>query len=264
MARLSSASRSLREKAERLRSLHSSGLLVLPNVWDVASAQSVRRAGFPVIATSSGAVAASLGHTDDDSMPVDDAFGVVARIARHVDLPVTADVEAGYQLSSDELVQRLLAAGAVGCNLEDTDHHGLGGLVPVEVQASRVAEVRDAADRAGIPIVVNARVDAFRTTDVFAADVLPSAVERGRAYVQAGADCVYPIRLSDAALIGHFVEAVRAPVNILASGEAPSLRELHRLGVARASLAGGLFRDLMTGLAARLRDIRDEVEMLDR
>jgi hypothetical protein len=98
--------------------------LVLPNAWNVASARSVVNAGFPVVATSSGAIAATLGYEDNDSMPVDEAFGVIARITRSVSVPVTADLEAGYGLSPTDLVERLLDAGAVGCNLEDTDHHG--------------------------------------------------------------------------------------------------------------------------------------------
>lgn len=120
----------LGERATALRGLHAGPRpLVLPNAWHVASARLVVKAGFPVVATSSGAVGASLGYEDTDSMPTDEAFGVVARIARSVPVPVTADLEAGYGLSPAELVRRLFDAGAVGCNLEDTDHHGGGGLV---------------------------------------------------------------------------------------------------------------------------------------
>src|SRR4029450_2681293 len=101
--------------------------LVPPHPWDVASARLVARDGFPVVATSSGAIAASLGYEDNDSMPVDEAFGVIARITRRVSVPVTADVEAGYRLSPEDMVERLLDPGAVGCNLEDTDHQGPSG-----------------------------------------------------------------------------------------------------------------------------------------
>jgi 2-methylisocitrate lyase-like PEP mutase family enzyme len=111
--------------------------LVLPNAWDVASARLVVKAGFPVVATSSGAIAATLGYEDNDSMRVDEAFGVIARIARSVPVPVTADVEAGYRLSPEDLVERLLDAGAVGCNLEGTDHHGGARLVDAFLIAPR-------------------------------------------------------------------------------------------------------------------------------
>src|SRR5918997_1044280 len=108
----------LAEKAALLRLLHhETRPLVLPNAWDVASAQLVEQAGFPVVATSSGAIASSLGYEDNNSMPVDEAFGAVSRIARNVSLPVTADLEAGYHLSPAEFVVRILDAGAVGCNV---------------------------------------------------------------------------------------------------------------------------------------------------
>src|SRR5437764_15300934 len=135
----------LTQHAQTLRALHrGSRPLLLPNVWDVASAQAVARAGFPVIATSSHAVAASLGFPDSDVMPADAAFDAVARIASSVHLPVTADLDAGYGLPAADFVQRLLDAGAVGCNLEDTDHHGADVLVPVETQVERLQGVRRA------------------------------------------------------------------------------------------------------------------------
>jgi 2-methylisocitrate lyase-like PEP mutase family enzyme len=150
-------------RADALRRLHT-GLrpLILPNAWDAASARLVVRGGFPVVATSSGAVAATLGYEDSDSMPVDEAFGVLARIARRLPVPVTADLEAGYRLSPKDLVERLLEAGAVGCNLEDTDHHGKTDLLDAGENAERLRAVRQAATDAGVDIVLNARVDVLR------------------------------------------------------------------------------------------------------
>ena len=113
----------LKEAAEQLRALHSGPEpLVLPNAWDAASAKAVAEAGFAALATTSVGVALALGWPDGEQIPPDEMFAAVARIARVVDVPVTADIEAGYGLSPDEIVRRLLAAGAVGCNLEDTDH----------------------------------------------------------------------------------------------------------------------------------------------
>ncbi len=122
----------------------------------------VVRVGFPVVATSSGAIAATLGYEDNDSMPVDEAFGVITRITRSVSVPVTADVEAGYRLSPKDLIGRLLDAGAVGCNLEDTDHHGGAGLLDAGENAERLRAVRHAATESGVDIVLNARVDVLR------------------------------------------------------------------------------------------------------
>ena len=227
----------LAERADALRRLHT-GLrpLVLPNAWDAASARAVAKTGFPVVATSSGAIAATLGYEDNDSMPVDEAFGVVARITRSVSVPVTADIEAGYRLSPRDLVERLLDAGAVGCNLEDTDHHGGVGLVDAGENAERLRAVRQAATDAGVEIVLNARVDVLgREGD--RRELFEEAVRRARLYLQAGADCVFPIRLADGELIGEFVRRVEGPVNVVGAG-APRSRAWRNWGSTRVSFGG--------------------------
>jgi 2-methylisocitrate lyase-like PEP mutase family enzyme len=243
--------------AGTLRDLHQRGNpLVLPNVWDAATAGLVAEAGFPVVATSSSAVANSLGFPDGEQSPADEIFAAIRRIAKAVELPVTADVEAGYGLSAEDLVAGLLKAGAVGLNLEDTDH-AAGGVRTPEWQAERLARVRTAADDAGVPLVINARVDAFIRTgdpDQHAA-VFADAVERAKHYRDAGADCVYPIALADRALIAEFVRQVDCPVNIMLKPTTPTVGELGALGVARVSLATGVWqaslravRDLLAGL----------------
>jgi 2-methylisocitrate lyase-like PEP mutase family enzyme len=216
--------------------------LVLPNVWDVASARLVVTAGFPVVATSSGAVAATLGYEDNGSMPVDEVFGVIARIARGVRVPLTADIEAGYGLAPQELVTRLLDAGAVGCNLEDTDHRRGVGIVDAEEHAERLRSVRHAATRARVNVVLNARIDVLRG-EGDRRELFEEAVRRAKLYRRAGADCVFPIRLAEDELIGEFVKRVECPVNIVAAG-APSLARLSALGVARVSFAGMLMNEL--------------------
>ncbi len=249
----------LAQKAETLRSLHNgSSPLVLPNAWDVVSARAVEAAGFPVVATSSAAVAESLGFEDSDSMPVDAAFGAVGRVARAVSVPVTADIEAGYQLSAGELVARLLEAGAVGCNFEDTDHHGPDGLVPVARQAERLKAIRQASDDAGVPVVINARIDLFLRGTGSLETRLAEAIERGRAYLEAGADCLYPIGLTDADTIMTFVREVRAPVNIWLRPDGPSLQALAEMGVVRVSLATGLFRRSVTEIERALAELKGE------
>jgi 2-methylisocitrate lyase-like PEP mutase family enzyme len=243
--------------AATLRDLHRPGNpLVLPNIWDVATAHLVAEAGFPVVATSSSAVANSLGFPDGEQIPAADMFAAVRRIADAVDLPVTADVEAGYGLAGPDLVAAVLAAGAVGINLEDTDHGGRG-LQDPDTQAERIAGIRAAADAAGVPLVINARVDVFiRATDpADHAAVFDDGVGRAKHYRDAGADSIYPIALADPALIGEFVRQVDAPVNIMLRPPAPSVAELAGLGVARISLATGVWRaslqavrDLLAGL----------------
>lgn len=237
----------LAAKAAALRDLHKPGdPLLLANVWDVASAKMVEELGYSAAATSSSAIAHAFGQPDTDSMPLDVAFGTVERVASAIALPVTADLEAGYQLPADEFVRRLLATGAVGCNLEDGDHHGPGPLVPIEAHAERVAAVKAAAAKAGVAVVVNARVDVY-VRHIGEADVqLKEGIQRGRAYLAAGADCVYPIMISDEQAIGAFVDGVGGNVNVNLRQGTPPLATLRRLNVARVSMGGGLFRIAIT------------------
>ena len=151
----------LKARADRLRELHHADeMLVLPNVWDAASAKIVAEAGFPVVATASAAISAMLGYPDGEGAPWQEMFAAAGRVARAVSVPVTVDAEAGYGMEPRELVDRLLEIGAVGCNLEDTDHRA-GGLVDAGAHAERLAAIRAAAGDAGVPIVINARADTF-------------------------------------------------------------------------------------------------------
>lgn len=232
----------LRRAAEQLRALHVSGRpLILPNAWDVASAQRVEAAGFPVVATGSAAVAASLGFDDHEAAPVDVMLAAIARIAAAVSIPVTADLEAGYGLGPAELIDLLLAAGAVGCNLEDTDHRR-DRLTDAEQQATWLAAVREAADRAGVPVVINARTDVFLRAESPADGPVDEAIRRGRRYRAAGADCVYPIWVIDEDAIGALVEGIGGPINVYARPEAPPIARLTELGAARISYGPWLHR----------------------
>ena len=229
--------------AALLRRLHKAGdPLLLANVWDVASARLVEELGFSAVATSSSAIAHALGEQDADCMPVELAFMAVERVAAAVSLPVTADLEAGYQLPAAEFVRRLLAAGAVGCNLEDSDHHGSSVLVDADIQAARIADIRAAAATAGAEVVINARVDVYVRHVGEPEEQLREGIRRGRAYLAAGADCVYPIMIADEHAIGAFVDGVGGAVNVNLRAATPPLAVLRRLGVARVSLGGGLFR----------------------
>jgi 2-methylisocitrate lyase-like PEP mutase family enzyme len=222
--------------ADRLRALHRPGdPLVLVNAWDVASAQRVAAAGAPAIGTSSVAMAASLGIADDPSAPTDVVFAALARLTAAVTVPVTADLLDGYGLAPADLVARLLASGAVGCNLEDSDHARPGTLVDPEVAAARLAAVRSAAQERGVAVVLNARIDANLYADPAAPGTWDDIVRRARRYVDAGADCVYPIRLTDPGLVARLVDAVAAPVNAnLAPGV--EVADLAAAGASRISI----------------------------
>jgi 2-methylisocitrate lyase-like PEP mutase family enzyme len=238
--------------AAALKALHVPGKpLVLPNAWDVDTAKLVEAAGFPVVATSSVAVAATLGFADGEKAPAGEMFGAAARIVQAIGIPVTVDAESGYGLSGAELAARLLDAGAVGCNFEDTDH-ATGGVRPVAEQAARIAALREAA---GDGLVINARVDSFRGVD--AQDHLADGVARAKAYLEAGADCVYPIHLRSPELIAEFVRGTGGAVNAPAWPGSPGLDGLAELGVARISLGGGLWQHLRKHLETTLAGVAE-------
>jgi 2-methylisocitrate lyase-like PEP mutase family enzyme len=231
--------------AAAFRALHVAGdPVLLPNAWDAATARLVERAGFAAVATTSHGVADALGYADHEQTPPDEMLAAVARIARAVEVPVTADLEAGYGLDDAELADRVLAAGAIGLNLEDSDHANPPALVPAEHHAARIARIKDAGD-----LVLNARIDVHlrggETSD---------ALERARRYRDAGADCVYPIGVADEATIAAFCE-LGFPVNVLLRPGAPPITRLAQLGVARISMGGGLYNEMMRALEERLNTL---------
>lgn len=249
----------LKAHADLLRSLHFGQLLVLPNAWDPASAELVAELGFPVVATSSAAVAEVLGHSDGEKAPWQEMFAAVARISAVVSAPVTVDAEAGYGLPPDSLVAGLLEAGASGCNLEDTDHLA-GGLVDASKQADRLAGVRAAADAAGVPIVINARIDTFLpSSGVPEQDRLAETIQRARLYRDAGADCVYPIGGATADNLRRLVDEVPGPVNGNTT-DSLDLAALSSLGVARVSYGPRFYRGGAAGFRGALERLRAEMD----
>ncbi len=227
-----------KEKAEAFRALHhGTRALVLPNAWDVASARLFEDAGFPAIATSSAGLMVSRGYPDGEQMPRRELVAAVGRIADRLSVPLSADVVAGYGRSPREVaatVRRVLSAGAVGINLEDREPAG-AGLSPVAQQVRKLRAVRQLGDSVGVPLVINARTDALRLAAGDARERSEEAVRRAIAYRDAGADCVYPMGLTDPAAIAAFVEALRCPVNVMVREGLPPVAELEKLGVKRIS-----------------------------
>ena len=250
----------LHSRCDLLRSLHRPGApLLLPNAWDVATARAVVAAGFPVVATGSAAVAPTLGY-EDHGAPADEMLAAAARIARGVDVPVTVDAQAGYGMEPAELVAALRSAGAAGCNLEDSDH---GALHDRDRQTEWLRAVRQAASDDDYPLVINARVDVFLGPMVAGADpevqagLVAEALERADAYLEAGADCVYPIGLWEPAALGRFMAEARGPVNLLRLPPLAPLADLAELGVARVSWGPLLFFDAMARFAEQLATLRE-------
>ncbi|MFJ6695743.1 isocitrate lyase/phosphoenolpyruvate mutase family protein [Streptomyces sp. NPDC091272] len=226
------------DKATLLRSLHTTAKtpLLLPNAWDVASALLIEEAGATAVATTSAGVAWSLGSPDGDALDRDRALDLISRVAGAVKVPVTADIEGGFADTAEgvgETVAAVIAAGAVGVNLED------GTRSPMEM-AGRIAAARAAADKSGVPLFLNARVDTYLFGLGEESGRLEETIGRMHAYVGAGADGVFVPGVTDPETIAALVAAVDAPLNVLAGPGAPSAAELAELGVARVSLGGAV------------------------
>lgn len=230
------------EKAEAFRQLHHRDrALILPNAWDVPSARIFEGAGFPAIATSSAGLMVSRGYPDGQRMPRHELVAEVARIASRVAVPLSADVVAGFGRGPREValtVKKILEAGAVGINLEDLDPEG-EGLYPVEVQVRKIRAVRELGQSMGVRLVINARTDALMRGEGTPEERLQEVIRRCIAFRDAGADCVYPMRLTEAPSIAILVRAVACPVNVMIRKGLPPIPELERLGVKRVSFGPG-------------------------
>src|ERR1051326_2005196 len=237
-----------RQKANLLRELHHRGKpLVLPNIWDVASARIVEEAGYEAIATTSAGIAFSLGYPDGQKISREEMLARIARIARAGRVPVTADAEAGYGNRPEdaaETARAVIEAGAVGMNLEDGTDDAEHPLVDLPLQLDKIRAVREAALQSGVLLVLNARTDVY-LAQVGAPEMRYSeTMKRALAYRDAGADCIFVPGLSDPETIRQLVQEVKCPVNILAGLGSPSVPELQGLGVARISLGSGPMREI--------------------
>ena len=260
----------LANRCHRLRSLHQPGKpLLLPNAWDAATARAVVKAGFPVVATTSWGVSAVLGYEDHEGAPAAEMFAAAARISRCVDVPVTVDAEAGYGMEPGALVAALRDAGAAGCNLEDTIYepgiphdHAAGVLHDPARHARWLRSVRQAAEASDYPLVINARVDCFLSPFIAGAEpatqrkLVPEALDRASAYLEAGADCVYPIALWEPDALARFMSEVRGPVNVSRVPQVSSVADLAALGVSRVSWALYLFFASMAHFEDQLRSLQ--------
>ena len=247
--------KSQKSKAELLRRLHAGPeLLVLPNAWDAASARIVAAAGFPVIATSSSGCAAVFGYADGQRIPRSEMTFLLGKIVASVDIPVTADMEAGYE-SPVRSALDVIAAGAVGLNLEDMV---TGELLPLAHQVEKIRAVRATADSSGVPLVINARTDIFLAQHGDSATRFERMVERLNAYREAGADSLFAPGVSDLETMARLVKSVNGPVNILATAGSPTLAEMQRLGVARVSLGSGPSRLALGALRRFAGTLRDD------
>jgi len=244
-----------KDKAAAFRAMHHDpGILLLPNAWDAASARIFEEAGFRAIATTSAGIAFSLGYPDCQKISRQEMLMQVARIARAVKVPVSADLEAGYGGRPEDAArtaQKAIEAGAVGMNLEDAAHDGEHPLVELSLQLEKIRAVREAAAKFGVPLVLNARTDVYLLQVGAPERRYDETVTRLAAFRDAGADCLFAPGLRDAETIGRLVRDLKFPLNILAGPGAPAVPELEKLGVARASVGSGAMRATL-GLVRRI------------
>ena len=244
----------LTDKAAALLAMHAGPGFVIPNAWDAGSARILEQVGFSAIATTSAGIAWSCGVPDGGALDRDTMLSHVGRIVAAVDVPVTADLEAGYGDTADDVgrtVSHAVELGVVGGNLEDA---GPGGLFAIDEAADRMAAARAAAPSG--TFVLNARTDTYfagKSDDPFA-----ETVERALRYLDAGADCIFVPGVVEEATIRRLAEAIPGPLNVVAglanTIDAPTL---FSLGVARVSLGGSLARATLSTLERAGRELLD-------
>jgi len=236
-------------------------ILVLPNAWDVSSARIFEDSGFSAIGTSSAGVAFSHGYPDGEKIPRDEMLAAVRRIAEAVEVPVTADMAAGFGNTAEEIAETaraVIAAGAVGMNLEDVVEGTPGVLADLNRQKEIIGAVLEAGAGAGIPLVLNARTDIFLDSIGPAETRLARTIERLNAYRAAGAQSLFAPGVTNKETIAQLARGVAGPLNILATEGTPPVAELQQLGVARVSVGSGPVRATFGFLRRMARELREE------
>jgi 2-methylisocitrate lyase-like PEP mutase family enzyme len=236
----------LNAKADAFRNMHHAPpMLILPNAWDAVTARLFVKAGARAIATTSAGIAATLGYADGQNVPWELMVEAFARIARVVDVPVTADIESGYADSSKgvgESIRAVIKAGAVGVNLEDSTGDPSQPLFALEQQIERIQAAREAADNANVPVVINARTDVYLANVGDVASRFGETLRRLNAYREAGTDCLFVPGVTDIPTLTQLVHSVPGPLNVLAGPGMPLVADLQRIGIARLSVGSGIMR----------------------
>lgn len=248
------------EKALAFKTFHQKEQpLILPNIWDSMGALLLQELGYEAVATSSSAMALSQGYADGQKMPFELVQQLVERIAHSVDLPVSVDIENGYAENDEQLVaniQRIIQSGVVGINYEDSDklNHE---LIPIDQQAKRIRLIRQTAEEMGVSLFINARIDVFLPSSALTRQQQKKeALLRGNAYIDAGADGLFPILLKDHSTIEMLCQHFPIPINIMKIASSASIQDLIDMGVKRISLGGGFMKLAIE----RLRTVASELK----
>jgi 2-methylisocitrate lyase-like PEP mutase family enzyme len=251
---------SIKEKAIQFRNLHRSGhILILPNAWDVVSARIFEELGIQAIATSSGGISSSLGYPDGQNISMVEMLRVVERISRSVALPVSADMEAGYGNKWEEMevmARGVISAGAVGLNIEDATRRIQRPLSEIGEMTNKIRAIRKVSKLTDIPLFINARTDAYRL-DGDEEQKIKSTIERGKAYLDAGADCVFPFGLKSTEGISKVVRELDGHVNIIAGPGSLPIPQLEKLGVERVSFGTGTIRSTIGTLQKIVEELKE-------
>ena len=250
------------QKARQFHDLHHSGrILILPNIWDPLGAMLLENLGYPAVATASASVAFTNGYDDGENIQFDTVLTILRKIANSVNVPVSADIEKGFAESESQLkenIKRLIETGVVGVNIEDSDKK-TNSLLAMEVQCRKIDVIKEASKEMGVPVFVNARTDVYIRGKEF--DTPPSkyqeTLRRGLAYKAAGADCFYPITMTNGDDIKKLIEHLQMPVNVVTIPGLPELNVLKEMGVARVSLGPSFLKiaiKSMKNLAIKLQN----------
>ncbi|WP_261129718.1 isocitrate lyase/phosphoenolpyruvate mutase family protein [Bacillus sp. Marseille-Q3570] len=248
-------------KEKRFRHLHEdSSTFVLPNAWDVISAKMFEEGGFKAIGTTSAGIAASLGYPDGQQLPIDKMIEVVERIVDAVDVPVSADIEAGYGETAEEVVrtvQKILEAGAVGINIEDGTGDLQHPINDLSSQTEMISAIKEYCRENDEELFINARTDLYWLKIGDPSTRLQRAMERVKAYEVAGADCIFVPGLYDKETIQKLRAEVSCPINLLIHPCLPSLKELSEIGIERVSTGSSPFRATVTLLKKMSEEIHN-------
>jgi 2-methylisocitrate lyase-like PEP mutase family enzyme len=252
----------LKQKAADFLAMHHApSILILPNAWDVVSAKIFELEGFKAIGTTSAGISATLGYADGQKMSLAENIEVVQRIVNNTNLPVSADIEAGYATSVEDVVkaaESVLNAAAVGINLEDGTGNSDNPIFDKILQQEKISAIREMCAAKGIHLVINARTDIFLVSDDNTKSI-HFAIDRGNAYKEAGADCIFvPDNGNlDKQTIATLVNEIDAPINIIAGATTPPIDELQDIGISRVSVGPRPMRAVLS----LLRNIAKELIM---
>lgn len=220
--------------------------MVLPNIWDPLGAALLENLAYPAIATASASIAFVNGYNDGENIPFTDLLILLKKITDSVHIPVTADIESGFANTNTELqknIELLIETGIVGINLEDSDKKN-STLFSIEMQCDRISLIKKTAAERGIPLFINARTDTYLKRNDFGdeEEIFQETLKRGGAYMNAGADCFFPVLMTQKNDIQNLIAKLNCPINIIAIAGVPNLKMLNEMGVARVSLGPGFLK----------------------